>query len=81
MKLIPASTAFLTIAIFFDVSYAQVAVKLGPAAPDFRATAVERREERAAVDCDKKADEAKVPRKDRFTFFEKCLAGEPQALK
>jgi hypothetical protein len=51
------------------------------AVPEVRATAIAKREEHSTIDCDKKADQAKVSGTDRFSFFEKCLAGEPQVLK
>jgi hypothetical protein len=61
--------------------YAQTLVKPEAAAPDFRVSVIERREEHTTVECDKKADEAKVRRKDRFSFFEQCLIGGAKTSK
>jgi hypothetical protein len=63
------------------LAYDQDFVKPDAAAPDFRASVVEKRDEHTIVECDKRADEAKVRRQDRFSFFQQCLIGEPRTLK
>lgn len=43
-------------------------------APEYRAAAEKRREEQIKLfECSKKADEAKVTRRDRGTFINECL--------
>ena len=81
MKSTLAAVAIVAIVTCSKGSYAQGFVKPDAAAPAFQASVVEKRDEHTIVDCDKRGDEAKVRRKDRFSFFEQCLIGEPKTLK
>jgi len=81
MKPTLAAVAIAAIVTCSKGSHAQDFVKPDAAAPDFRASVVEKRDEHTIVDCDKRADEAKVRRQDRFSFFQQCLIGEPKTLK
>jgi hypothetical protein len=78
MKPTLAAVAIVAIVACSKGSYAQDLVNPDAAAPDFRASVIEKREEHTIVECDKKADEAKVRRQDRFSFFQHCLIGNPR---
>jgi hypothetical protein len=78
MKPTLAAVAIVAIVAYSKGSDAQDLVNPDAAAPDFRASVIEKREEHTIVECDKKADEAKVRRQDRFSFFQHCLIGNPR---
>jgi hypothetical protein len=53
---------------------AQKLVDPNTVAPEYRALAEKRRAEQIKLfECSKKADEAKVPRRDRVSFINECL--------
>jgi hypothetical protein len=81
MKSTLAAVAIAVIVTCSKGSHAQDFVRPDAAAPDFRASVVEKRDEHTIVECDKRTDEAKVRRQDRFSFFQQCLIGEPKTLR
>ena len=53
---------------------AQKLVDPNTVAPEYRAMAEKRRAEQITLfDCSKKADEVKVPRRDRVAFINECI--------
>lgn len=63
----------LAIAVISLWLHDQKAAEPNFAAPDFRASAEEKREQSVLSECDKKADAAKVRREDRIAFIQHCL--------
>jgi hypothetical protein len=51
----------------------QKTAELNFAAPNFRASVEEKREQSVLLECDKRADAAKVRREDRIAFIQRCL--------
>jgi hypothetical protein len=45
-------------------------------APRFQASADEKREESSLTECDRQADARKLTNYDRFSFIQRCLAGQ-----
>jgi hypothetical protein len=57
-----------------QASIAQKLVDPNKVAPEYRAAAEKRRAEQLKqLDCSHKADEAKVPPRDRVSFLQQCL--------
>jgi hypothetical protein len=68
------SLAVLTLAVWADTSAADKLVDPDSVAPEYRAAAEKRRAEQLKLlQCSKKADEAKVPRRDRAARISECL--------
>jgi hypothetical protein len=64
----------LIFALWFRAGFAEKMVNPDAVAPEFRAAAEKRRAEQIKLfACNKKADEAKVLRRDRATFIGQCL--------
>jgi hypothetical protein len=64
----------LILASWFGASFAQKLVDPDAVAPEFRAVAEKRRAEQIKLfECGKKADQAKVLRRDRAAFVGQCL--------
>jgi hypothetical protein len=64
----------LVFASSFGASFAEKLVDPNSVAPEFRAVAEKRRAEQIKLfQCGKKADEAKVLRRDRAAFVGQCL--------
>lgn len=64
----------LMLASWIDTSAAQKLVDPDSVAPEYRAAAEKRRAEQLRLlQCSKKADEAKVPRRDRAANISACL--------
>jgi hypothetical protein len=64
----------LVFSSWFGVSFAEKLVDPNSVAPEFRAVAEKRRAEQIKLfGCSKKADEAKVLRRDRAAFVGQCL--------
>ena len=78
MKLI----AFTIFASLFSVAVLQTAdaqklVEPDKVAPEYREAAAKRRSEQMKImDCNKKAEEAKVPPRDRASHVQHCLDGQ-----
>jgi len=77
MKLIAlAIFASLFSAVFLQTAPAQKLVDPGKVAPEFREAAAKRRSEQMKImDCNKKAEEAKVLPRDRASHVQHCLDG------
>jgi hypothetical protein len=68
------SLAILTLAVWADTSAADKLVDPDSVAPEYRAAAEKRRAEQLKLlQCSKKVDEAKVPRRDRAAHISECL--------
>jgi hypothetical protein len=66
--------AILIFAAWFGASAAQKLVDPNSVAPEYRAVAEKRRAEQIKLlECIKKADDAKVPRRDRAAHISACL--------
>lgn len=78
MKLIAVAIfASLFSAIFFQTAPAQKLVDPDKVAPEFREAAAKRRSEQIKmIDCNKKAEEAKVLPRDRANHVQHCLDGQ-----
>lgn len=78
MKLIAlAIFASLSSAVFLQTASAQKLVDPDKVAPEFREAAAKRRAEQLKMmDCNKKADEAKVLPRDRAGHVQQCLDGQ-----
>jgi hypothetical protein len=64
----------LVLAVPVHTSFADKLVDPGSVAPEFRVAAEKRRAEQIKLgECSKKADQAKVLRRDRATFVSECL--------
>jgi hypothetical protein len=64
----------LVFAAWFGASAAQKLVDPNSVAPEYRAVAEKRRAEQLKLlQCSKKADEAKVPRRDRAAHISDCI--------
>lgn len=64
----------LVFAAWFGASAAQKLVDPNSVAPEYRAVAEKRRAEQLKLlQCSKKADEAKVPRRDRAAHISECI--------
>jgi hypothetical protein len=64
----------LVSALWSGASFAQKLVDPNSVAPEFRAVAEKRRAEQIKLfECSKKADQAKVLRRDRAAFVGECL--------
>jgi hypothetical protein len=64
----------LIFASWFGASAAQKLVDPNSVAPEYRAVAEKRRAEQIKLlECSKKADQAKVPRRDRAAHISECL--------
>ena len=69
-RLLVASIALL----LAQASFAQKLVDPNEVAPEFRAAAEKRRAEQLKqLECARKVDEAKVPRRDRIAHIAQCL--------
>jgi hypothetical protein len=63
-----------TLALWSGTSMAEKLVDPNTVAPEYRAAAEKRRTEQVKLlECTKKADEAKVLRRDRVTYINECL--------
>jgi hypothetical protein len=68
------SGALLIVALWAGVSFAEKLVDPNTVAPEFREVAEKRRAEQIKLaECIKKADEARVLRRDRSAFVSQCL--------
>jgi hypothetical protein len=78
MKLIAVATlASLFSAPFSQSAPAQKLVDPDKVAPEFREAAIKRRSEQMKIiDCNKKAEEAKVLPRDRASHVQHCLDGQ-----
>ena len=78
MKLIAlAISASLFSTAFFQTASAQKLVGPDKVAPEFREAAIKRRAEQIKmVECNKKAEEAKVLPRDRAAHVQHCLNGQ-----
>ena len=79
MKLIAFAifASLFSVAGFLQTSDAQKLVDPDKVAPEFREAAAKRRSERMKImDCNKKAEEAKVPPRDRASHVQHCLDGQ-----
>jgi len=66
--------AILTLVLSGDASAAQKLVDPDSVAPEYRAAAEKRRTEQLRLlQCSKKADEAKVPKRDRAANISACI--------
>jgi hypothetical protein len=64
----------LVFTAWFGASAAQKLVDPNSVAPEYRAVAEKRRAEQLKLlQCSKKADEAKVPRRDRAAHISECI--------
>lgn len=64
----------LVVALWFGAGFAEKLVDPNAVAPEYRAVAEKRRAEQVKLlQCNKKADEAKVLRRDRAAFVGECL--------
>jgi hypothetical protein len=64
----------LIVALWLDAGFAAKLVDPDSVAPEYRAVAEKRRAEQLKLfQCTKKADEAKVLRRDRAAFIGQCL--------
>jgi hypothetical protein len=67
-------TAILTLVLSGDASAAQKLVDPDSVAPEYRAAAEKRRvEQLRLLQCSRKADEAKVPKRDRAAHISACI--------
>jgi hypothetical protein len=74
VKLALYSGALLIVALPLGGSFAEKLVDPNAVAPEFREVAEKRRAEQIRLaECAKKADEAKVLRRDRSAFVSQCL--------
>jgi hypothetical protein len=71
----------LAVSLWIQASFAEKIIKPNITAPDFRASAEEKREELELIECDRRADQVKVPQNDRFAFIERCLQATNPTLK
>jgi hypothetical protein len=66
---------FIATFVFIEPSFAQKLVDPNTVAPEFREAAEKRRAEQLRIlDCTHKADQAKVPPRDRAAHINQCLA-------
>jgi len=64
----------LALALWIDTSAAEKLVDPDSVAPEYRAAAEKRRAEQLKLlQCSRKTDEAKVPRRDRAAHISACL--------
>jgi hypothetical protein len=79
MRLFPLGFALLVgtilnFTLWLDAGVAQKLVDPNSVAPEYRAVAEKRRAEQIKLlECSKKADQAKVPRRDRAAHISECL--------
>jgi hypothetical protein len=74
VRLAFSSGALLIVALWVGASFAEKLVDPNTVAPEFREVAEKRRAEQIKLaECIKKADEAKVLRRDRSAFVSQCL--------
>jgi hypothetical protein len=70
----PAVSLVMIFAMWSGVSFAEKLVDPNAVAPEYRAVAEQRRAEQIKLfECSKKADAAKVLRRDRAAFVSECL--------
>jgi hypothetical protein len=68
------SGVILIVALWFGAGFAEKLVDPNTVAPEYRAVAEKRRAEQVKLlQCNRKADEAKVLRRDRAAFVGDCL--------
>jgi hypothetical protein len=81
MKFTPSLLAIAAISLWIPSGSAQRTLEPDFTASGFRATAMEKSEELELVECDRRADQAKVPHSDRMAFIERCLQAKDQPSK
>lgn len=74
VRLVLYPGVILVIAFWFGASFAEKLVDPNTVAPEYRAIAEKRHAEQVKLlECNKKADEARVLRRDRAGFVGQCL--------
>jgi hypothetical protein len=80
MKSVRHLTAIAAFSLFFQPSFAQKLVDPNTVAPEFRAAAEKRRAAQLKLnECTKKANDAKVLKRDRAAFISGCAENNNQA--
>jgi hypothetical protein len=80
MKSVRRLTAIAAFSLFFQPSFAQKLVDPNTVAPEFRAAAEKRRAEQLKLnECTKKANDAKVLKRDRAAFISGCAESNNRA--
>ena len=79
MKSVRHLSAVAAFSLFFQPGFAQKLVDPNTVAPEFRAAAEKRRAEQINLnECVKKANDAKVPKRDRAGFISGCAESHNQ---
>jgi hypothetical protein len=79
MKSVRHLSAVAAFSLFFQPGFAQKLVDPNTVAPEFRAAAEKRRAEQINLnECVKKANDAKVPKRDRAGFISGCAESNNQ---